>query len=135
LVHQATDEEINNAYRRLSRMYHPDKHSDVEKKTKAEHLFNKTKKIYEILRDPHKRAIYDTLGIKGLEVDGWELVERAKTPAQIREEYERLAWYGINLLFFFLELWFRSSCLPVWLDLLFFFLELWFRRFGFSSVL
>jgi DnaJ family protein C protein 11 len=90
--HQATDEEISNAYRRLSRHYHPDKHSDPEKKTKAEMLFNKTKGIYEVLHDAHKRAIYDTLGVKGLQMDGWELVERGKTPSQIREEFERLAW-------------------------------------------
>jgi DnaJ family protein C protein 11 len=42
---EATREEINNAYRRLSRMYHPDKHVDPELKTKAENLFNKTKKL------------------------------------------------------------------------------------------
>jgi DnaJ family protein C protein 11 len=88
---EATREEINNAYRRLSRMYHPDKHVDPELKTKAENLFNKTKKAYEILSDPHRRAIYDSLGIKGLETEGWEIVQRTKTPAEIRAEYEQLA--------------------------------------------
>jgi len=27
-----------------------------------------------VLADPHKKAIYDTTGIKGLETDGWEVV-------------------------------------------------------------
>ncbi|XP_966551.1 dnaJ homolog subfamily C member 11 isoform X2 [Tribolium castaneum] len=88
---EATKEEINNAYRRLSRMYHPDKHVDPELKTKAEILFNKTKKAYEVLSDPHRRAIYDSLGMKGLETEGWEIVQRTKTPAEIRAEYEQLA--------------------------------------------
>lgn len=54
-------------------------------------LFDKAKKAHEVLCDPHRRAIYDTMGIKGLETDGWEVVQRTKTPQEIREEYERLA--------------------------------------------
>lgn len=54
-------------------------------------LFNKTKRAYEVLSDPHKRAIYDSLGTKGLETEGWEIVQRTKTPQEIREEYELLA--------------------------------------------
>lgn len=44
-----------------------------------------------VLSDPHQRAIYDSLGIRGLETEGWEIVQRTKTPQEIREEYERLA--------------------------------------------
>ncbi|XP_013110344.2 dnaJ homolog subfamily C member 11 [Stomoxys calcitrans] len=87
----ASSEQINNAYRKLSRMYHPDKHMEAENKQKAELMFNRTKKAYEVLSDPHKRAIYDSVGEKGLRTDGWELVQRQKTPAEIREEYLRLA--------------------------------------------
>lgn len=72
-------------------MYHPDKHIDPEFKKKADILFNKTKKAYEVLSDPHRRAIYDSLGMKGLETEGWEIVQRTKTPAEIRAEYEQLA--------------------------------------------
>lgn len=75
----------------MSRIYHPDKHTDNEKKKKAELLFNRIKRAYEVLSDPHKRAIYDSLGVKGLETEGWEIVHRTKTPSEIREEYERLA--------------------------------------------
>ncbi|XP_067005009.1 dnaJ homolog subfamily C member 11 isoform X2 [Anabrus simplex] len=87
----ATNEEINNAYRRLSRLYHPDKHVDPVRKAEAEQLFSKTKKAYEVLSDPHQRAIYDSLGIRGLATEGWEIVQRTKTPQEIREEYENLA--------------------------------------------
>lgn len=76
----------------MSRLYHPDKHHDnAESKGKAELLFNRTKRAYEVLSDPHKRAIYDSLGVKGLETEGWEIVHRTKTPSEIREEYEQLA--------------------------------------------
>jgi DnaJ family protein C protein 11 len=44
-----------------------------------------------VLSDPHQRAIYDSLGTRGLETEGWEVVQRTKTPQEIREEYERLA--------------------------------------------
>ncbi|XP_011685885.1 PREDICTED: dnaJ homolog subfamily C member 11 [Wasmannia auropunctata] len=87
----ASPEDISNAYRRLSRLYHPDKHTDPTLKKEAEILFNRTKKAYEVLNDPHQRAIYDSLGIRGLETEGWEIVQRTKTPQEIREEYERLA--------------------------------------------
>lgn len=75
----------------FSRIYHPDKHIDVDKKKKAELLFNRIKRAYEVLSDPHKRAIYDSLGVKGLQTEGWEIVHRTKTPSEIREEYEQLA--------------------------------------------
>lgn len=87
----ATDEDISNAYRRLSRLYHPDKHMNPERKKEAEVLFSKTKKAYEVLSDAHQRAIYDNLGVAGLATQGWEVVHRTKTPQEIREEYERLA--------------------------------------------
>uniref|UniRef100_A0A224YLI0 DnaJ-like protein subfamily C member 11 n=1 Tax=Rhipicephalus zambeziensis TaxID=60191 RepID=A0A224YLI0_9ACAR len=87
----ATEDEIKNAYKRLSKIYHPDKHADPLSKRDAEVLFNKTRRAYDVLINPHKRAIYDTLGVKGLETEGWQIVQRTKTPQEIREEYERLA--------------------------------------------
>ena len=75
----------------LFRIYHPDKHIEEDKKRQAELMFAKLKTAYEVLNDPHKRAIYDCLGKKGLEERGWEIVQRTRTPQEIREEYERLA--------------------------------------------
>uniref|UniRef100_A0A8D3BWP4 DnaJ homolog subfamily C member 11 n=1 Tax=Scophthalmus maximus TaxID=52904 RepID=A0A8D3BWP4_SCOMX len=87
---EATQDELKAAYRRLCMLYHPDKHRDPELKRQAEHLFNLVHEAYEVLRDPQSRAIYDIYGKRGLDVEGWEVVERKRTPAEIREEYERL---------------------------------------------
>lgn len=54
-------------------------------------MFAKLKKAYDVLMDPHKRAIYDSVGAKGLMQEGLQIVVRSKTPQEIREEYERLA--------------------------------------------
>uniref|UniRef100_A0A671V8T2 DnaJ (Hsp40) homolog, subfamily C, member 11a n=2 Tax=Sparus aurata TaxID=8175 RepID=A0A671V8T2_SPAAU len=86
----ATQDELKAAYRRLCMLYHPDKHRDPELKVQAEQLFNLVHEAYEVLSDPQTRAIYDIYGKRGLDVDGWEVVERKRTPAEIREEYERL---------------------------------------------
>ncbi|XP_017764560.1 PREDICTED: dnaJ homolog subfamily C member 11 isoform X2 [Eufriesea mexicana] len=87
----ATQEEINYAYRRQSKLYHPDKHVEPVLKKEAEILFNRTKEAYKVLSNPHQRAIYDSVGVRGLQIEGWEIVERTKTPQEIREEYEYLA--------------------------------------------
>ncbi|XP_034022896.1 dnaJ homolog subfamily C member 11-like [Thalassophryne amazonica] len=87
---EASPEELKASYRRLCMLYHPDKHRDPELKHQAEQLFNQVHQAYEVLSDPHSRAIYDIFGKKGFEVEGWEVVERKRTPAEIREEYERL---------------------------------------------
>ncbi|KTF76485.1 hypothetical protein cypCar_00035161 [Cyprinus carpio] len=87
---QATQEELKSSYRRLCMLYHPDKHRDPELKKQAEQLFTYVHQAYEVLSDPQSRAIYDIFGKKGLEVEGWEVVEKKRTPAEIREEYERL---------------------------------------------
>ncbi|KAM5320608.1 dnaJ homolog subfamily C member 11 [Glossophaga mutica] len=87
---EATSEELKAAYRRLCMLYHPDKHRDPELKSQAERLFNLVHQAYEVLSDPQTRAIYDIYGKRGLEMEGWEVVERRRTPAEIREEFERL---------------------------------------------
>jgi len=87
----AEQSEITAAYKRLARLYHPDKHQDPTKRAQAEVLFSKLKHAYEILSDPHKRAIYDCLGEEGLKEQGWEVVQRTRTPQEIRAEYESLA--------------------------------------------
>ncbi|XP_062821863.1 dnaJ homolog subfamily C member 11 [Anolis carolinensis] len=87
---EASQEELKAAYRRLCMLYHPDKHRDPELKRQAEQLFNLLHQAYEVLSDPQTRAIYDIYGKRGLEMEGWEVVERRRTPAEIREEFERL---------------------------------------------
>ncbi|CAM4907402.1 unnamed protein product [Rotaria socialis] len=82
---------IQQAYRRLTLLYHPDKHTEPRNKQLAMDLFIRVKKAYDILNDPQKRAIYDVVGTKGLKAEGWEVVSRTKTAREILDEYERLA--------------------------------------------
>ena len=54
----ASQEEIQRAYRKLARKYHP----DVNKDKGAEELFKKINEANEVLKDPDKRKRYDAYG-------------------------------------------------------------------------
>ena len=54
----ASQEEIQRAYRKLARKYHP----DVNKTSDAEEKFKDIGEAYEVLKDPDKRAKYDRYG-------------------------------------------------------------------------
>jgi curved DNA-binding protein len=58
----ATQEEVQRAYRKLARKYHP----DINKESSAEEKFKQINEAYEVLGDPEKRARYDQLG------SGWD---------------------------------------------------------------
>jgi DnaJ-class molecular chaperone len=64
----ATDDEINKAYKTLSKKYHPDK--NLEDKEKAEEMFKKINHAKNILLDSEKRRIYDESGEEGLKGGG-----------------------------------------------------------------
>jgi len=59
----ADDKEIRKAYRRLSRIHHPDKGGDEQK-------FKEISAAYEILSDEDKRKAYDQYGLEGVSEDG-----------------------------------------------------------------
>lgn len=54
----ASADEIQKAYRKLARKYHP----DVNKAKGAEDKFKQIGEAYEVLKDPEKRGRYDALG-------------------------------------------------------------------------
>ena len=56
----STDEEIQKAYRKLARKYHPDLHADKDEKEKerAKQKFQQVQQAYDVLSDPHKRQMY-----------------------------------------------------------------------------
>ena len=54
----ASQEEIQRAYRKLARKYHP----DINKTSGAEEKFKDIGEAYEVLKDPDKRAKYDRYG-------------------------------------------------------------------------
>lgn len=54
----ATAEEIQRAFRKLAREFHP----DVNKAPEADKRFKAINEAYEVLKDPQKRKLYDQLG-------------------------------------------------------------------------
>lgn len=54
----ASQEEIQRAYRKLARKYHP----DVNKSKGSEEQFKKINEANEVLKDPEKRKLYDAYG-------------------------------------------------------------------------
>ena len=59
VTRDATKEEISKAFKKLARKYHPDLNPDD---TSAEEKFKEINEAYEVLKDPEKRKLYDSLG-------------------------------------------------------------------------
>jgi curved DNA-binding protein len=66
----ATPDEIQKAYRKLARKYHPDINKDPE----AENRFKEINEAHEVLKDPDKRSKYDRFG------SAWKQAQRSGTP-------------------------------------------------------
>ncbi|KAH3677600.1 hypothetical protein WICMUC_001703 [Wickerhamomyces mucosus] len=61
----ATDVDIKKSYRLMALRWHPDKNNNEEAK-EANEMFQKITSAYQILSNPHHRAIYDKYGELGL---------------------------------------------------------------------
>jgi molecular chaperone DnaJ len=59
----ATPDEIRNAYRQLTKKWHPDR--NPKNKKEAEEKFKEITEAYEVLSDPQKKAKYDRFGFAG----------------------------------------------------------------------
>ena len=64
LSKNASSNEIKKAYRKLALKYHPDRNPDS--KEESEIKFKEIGKVYEILKDPQKKDLYDKYGEEGL---------------------------------------------------------------------
>ncbi len=73
----ASAEEIQKAYRRLARKYHP----DVSKEKNAEAKFKEIAEAYEVLKDTEKREKYDRFG------QAWNAKATGGTPPPGFEEF------------------------------------------------
>lgn len=87
---QATSDEIDKAYKQRCLVFHPDRHVDEEDRREATKIFVIIRKAHETLTDPYMRAIYDTLGVRGINLQGWQIVNHTTDPKNIKREYEFL---------------------------------------------
>lgn len=62
----ASKEEINSAYRKLAKKYHP----DINKDPKAPEQFREVQEAYDVLKDDEKRRTYDQFGHAAFEQGG-----------------------------------------------------------------
>lgn len=75
----ASQEDIQRAYRKLARKFHP----DVNKDKDAEDKFKRINEANEVLKDPEKRKLYDAYGNnwqQGAQQQNWQHREYARRP-------------------------------------------------------
>ncbi|KAJ2116011.1 hypothetical protein IW146_001857 [Coemansia sp. RSA 922] len=87
---RATTEDIREAYRRLSRLFHPDRHHDAEKQEWARRQFHIIQRAHEILIDPAVRAAYDQLGEQGISL-GKAVGYKLHSVKDLQDKFEREA--------------------------------------------
>ena len=59
----ATDAQIKKAYNKLSKIWHPDKHTDLDEKKEATERFQEINQAKETLLNKDSRKIYDDIGM------------------------------------------------------------------------
>merc|ERR1711871_1593055 len=66
----ASESEIKKAYRKLAIKFHPDKNKDNQEE--ASEKFKDISEAYQILSDPEKRKMYDSMGMDGVKGNGMQ---------------------------------------------------------------
>ncbi|KAJ2852897.1 hypothetical protein GGI22_005096, partial [Coemansia erecta] len=84
----ASTEEIRNAYKQLSRIFHPDKHHDPQRREWAQRQFHNIHRAYEVLTDSRSRDAYDQLGDRGVELSK-ALGFKVQSPRDLQDLFER----------------------------------------------
>ena len=64
-------DEIKKAYRKAAVQFHPDKAKGEEQKKEFEAKFKEVNKAYDVLKDPQKKAAYDSYGHAAFEQGGF----------------------------------------------------------------
>ena len=75
----ASQDEVQKAFRKLARKFHP----DVSKEKGAEEQFKLINEAYEVLGDPEKRKLYDSLG------SNWKAGQDFRPPPGFEEMFGR----------------------------------------------
>jgi molecular chaperone DnaJ len=86
--HNATQQEIKQAYRRLAKLFHPDSQMDTADHNKIIVL----NAAYEILSNPHSRRLYDLE--LGSSQTANSLIKRQERNAQANQQYQRYRQAG-----------------------------------------
>ncbi|KAJ2726134.1 hypothetical protein GGI07_000773 [Coemansia sp. Benny D115] len=86
----ASTDEVHDAYKRLSRIFHPDRHQTPEQQQWAKQQFLVIQQAQDVLTDPKMRAAYDTLGQDGLPM-ARALGRKVQTQSEFRAHFEREA--------------------------------------------
>lgn len=74
---QASGDDIQKAYRKLAKKFHP----DINKEKSAQDKFKKINEAYEVLKDPEKRKLYDQLG------SNWKAGQDFRPPPGFEERF------------------------------------------------
>ena len=83
----ATIEEIQESYKKLSKTFHPDKSYDDINKNVSRQQFESITKAKDILCDTEIRKIYDDFGIKGIQMMKQNIIYNDLKSMQIGKQY------------------------------------------------
>ncbi|KAJ2124061.1 hypothetical protein IW147_001997 [Coemansia sp. RSA 720] len=101
----ASTEQVRDSYKRMSLLFHPDRHHDEESREWAHRQFNIINRAYEVLVDPRSRAAYDQLGEEGVRLNA-ALGHKVQSPRDLQAAFQH---YARCQRIEEIELWSRSN--------------------------